>query len=136
MRAFSQLTTVGYACSVKGGNTNELAIAVTEAGEARLLKLTGEFDLAGVALFERRLHAERGAVTRTAILDLRDLAFIDSSGLRALIQADLRLRDEGARLILVKGAGQVEDVLALTGLAERLELADDVPADLTGGPPA
>lgn len=120
---------------MNAAGAHELRIAVTTAGEVRLLRLTGEFDIAGVDLFQRRLDASSRPEAGTTVLDLRGLSFIDSSGLRAVIAADLRFRGEGRRLVLVKRAGQVEDVLKLTGLADRLELADEIPPELGTGDP-
>ena len=58
----------------------------------------------------------------TVSIDLQDLEFIDCAGLGAIVDAGER-RD-GSRLILVRGSGQVDRVLRLTGLRERLEAVD------------
>jgi anti-anti-sigma factor len=50
------------------------------------------------------------------ILDLRDLEFIDSMGLAALVRAQHRARGRGARLQLVAGRPAVHAVFVLTGL--------------------
>lgn len=97
-------------------------------GEARVLRLAGELDLAGVDLFERMVETELGAGPGTVALDLRELTFMDSSGLRALVMADRRVKGAGGHLVVVRPAGSVERVLALTDVSERLELVDDVPA--------
>lgn len=88
----------------------------------------GELDLAGVDRFERLLTADRGPDTATFVLDLRGLTFIDSSGLRALIMADQRVRSEGGRFVVVKGTDRVNDVLEMTGVARQIELVDRPPA--------
>jgi anti-sigma B factor antagonist len=64
----------------------------------------------------------------TVVLDLRELSFIDSSGLRALIMADQRVRSEGGRFIVVRGQDRVNEVLEMTGVAQRIEIVDDPPA--------
>lgn len=94
----------------------------------RLLRLTGELDLAGVDHFERLLTADQTTEAATFVLDMRELTFIDSSGLRALIMADQRVRDEGGRFIVVRGPDRVNEVLEMTGVAQRIELVDEPPA--------
>ena len=61
------------------------------------------------------------------MLDLRNLAFMDSTGLRLLIAADTRARQQGRRLTIVKGPEPVQRVFRITRLEERLEIVDDVP---------
>jgi anti-sigma B factor antagonist len=105
-----------------------LEIAVSESGGVRLLRLAGELDLAGVDQFERLLAADQTLEVATFVLDMRGLTFIDSSGLRALIMADQRVRAEGGRFIVVRGPGRVNEVLEMTGVAQHIELVDEPPA--------
>jgi anti-anti-sigma factor len=60
---------------------------------------------------------------------MRELTFIDSSGLRALIMADQSVRGEGGRLVVVKGPDRVNEVLEMTGVARQIELVDEPPAE-------
>jgi anti-anti-sigma factor len=50
--------------------------------------------------------------------------FMDSTGLSILVEAHQRAVDAGRRFGLVKGSAQVQRLLALTGVAERLTLVD------------
>ena len=94
----------------------------------RLLRLAGELDMAGVDRFERLLTADQTSEAATFVLDMRGLTFIDSSGLRAVIMADQRVRAEGGRFIVVRGPDQVNQVLEMTGVGQRIELVDEPPA--------
>ncbi len=58
--------------------------------------------------------------------NLRGLEFMDSSGLRALLAADARARERGARIVIVRGDERIQRVLKITRLDERLEIVDDV----------
>jgi anti-sigma B factor antagonist len=93
----------------------------------RLLRLVGELDLAGVDEFERLLGAGERQDAETFVLDLRELTFIDSSGVRALIMADQRVRSGGGRFIVVRGQERVSEVLEMTGVAQRMEIVDEPP---------
>ena len=57
---------------------------------------------------------------RQIVLDLRELTFIDSSGVRMIVCADLRSRQDGDRLRLIRGGARVQRVFELTGVLERL----------------
>jgi anti-anti-sigma factor len=97
-------------------------------GSIAHLVLSGELDLASVQAFEdelRRVEADRPA---TILVDLGQLGFMDSSGLRALVMADERAHAVGRRLAVIPGPPQVRRVFEITKLDERLELVDDVSA--------
>jgi anti-anti-sigma factor len=59
------------------------------------------------------------------VLDLSDLTFLDSTGLRTVVTADERARENGRRLVVVRGPDAVQRVFAITRLEERLEMVDD-----------
>jgi anti-sigma B factor antagonist len=92
------------------------------------VRLTGELDMAGVDRFERSLTSEQSPEAGTFVLDLRGLTFIDSSGLRAVIMADQRVRSDGGRFVVVRGSDRVNQVMEMTGVAQRIELVDEPPA--------
>ena len=92
------------------------------------MRLTGELDMAGVDRFERLLAADQAPETGRFVLDLRELTFIDSSGLRALIMADQRVRSEGGRFTVVRGPERVNEVMEMSGVAQHIEIVDEPPA--------
>jgi anti-anti-sigma factor len=80
--------------------------------------------MAGAERVERLLA---GPGPETFVFDMRGLTFIDSSGLRALIMADRRVRAAGGRFIVVRGTDRVNEVLEVSGVARRIELVDEPP---------
>ncbi len=79
------------------------------------LALEGELDLAGAPEMEASLAAvERDELTRL-VIDLGRLQFIDSTGLRLLLQADARAKEQGYELLLRPGAQAVQRVFEVTG---------------------
>jgi anti-anti-sigma factor len=58
------------------------------------------------------------------MLDLRDLTFMDSFGLHLITAANDRAQLAGRRLVLLPGPQQVQRLLAVTGAADSLELAE------------
>jgi len=92
------------------------------------LALSGELDLASAPELVRAL--ERVEVQRPdlILLDLRELRFMDSTGLRTVVGADARAREDGRRLAVVRGPDAVDRIFTLTRIDERLEMLDDAPA--------
>ena len=68
------------------------------------------------------------------VVDLSDVEFIDSTGLRMIVSADARSRREGRMLELVKGPDRVHRVFRMTLMNERLAFIDHAPGD--PAPPA
>jgi len=61
-----------------------LTIKATSAPDAHTITLSGEVDLLGAPNIAAALEDISASESRLVIIDLRDLTFIDSSGLHAL----------------------------------------------------
>jgi anti-sigma B factor antagonist len=99
-----------------------LEFETTRNRTVAVITATGELDLSGAAVLEdelERLAAE--PEVGTVLLDLRGLEFMDSSGLRLVVQADMRAREAGRRFVLVKGTETVHRVFEITRMSERLD---------------
>ena len=66
------------------------------------------------------LERAEASDARQIVLDLSGLTFIDSSGVRMIVCANLRSRQDGDRLRLIRGGARVQRVFELTGVLERL----------------
>jgi anti-anti-sigma factor len=97
------------------------------------LSLYGELDIAAAPEVDEELAALERSRPDLIVLDLRGLTFLDSTGLRALLGADARAREEGRRVVLIQGPEPVQRVLSITGLDDRLDIVTDE-AELAPGP--
>ena len=68
----------------------------------------------------------------TVIVDLRALTFVDSTGLGVLVRAHQLAKQAHRRFGLVRGHGQVDRLLTLTGLDEELLVSDSAERLLNG----
>ncbi len=84
------------------------------------LTLRGELDLASVGQLDESLAALDEQAPARITIDLGGLAFIDSSGLRALLLADRRAREHGYELVLIPGQEPVQRVFEMTGALDVL----------------
>jgi anti-sigma B factor antagonist len=111
------------------GNFN---VETHDGSQAVIIGVSGELDLASSPALEHEL--ERGAASQAevVIVDLRELEFMDSTGLSVLVRAHQRAMENGQRFGVVKGPPQVQRLLSLTGVADRLTLADS-PDELSSG---
>jgi anti-anti-sigma factor len=87
--------------------------------------LVGELDLSTVAKVQEELRRIEAGSPPTVVVDLSKLTFLDSTGLRCIVTADERAREEGRRVVIVRGPDPVQRVFAITRLEERLEMVDD-----------
>jgi len=87
--------------------------------------LRGELDLSTVGKVQDELRRVEASSPPLVVLDLSKLTFLDSTGLRCLVTADERAREQGRRIVLVRGPDPVQRVFSITRLEERLEMVDD-----------
>ena len=115
----------GWSLEAEGG----FAISRRDTGQGALLVPRGDLDLATVETLDsavRRAEENHELV----VLDLRQVPFMDSSGLHTLIAADQRMRERGGRLVVVQGGDQIRRLLGLTGADKQLDMVDDPAAVL------
>ena len=97
----------------------------------------GELDVAAVPDLEEALEAAIRDSVGAFVVDLTDVAFIDSSGLQALLRARALLGREDRALVLVCPHGPVRRVFELAGVSDVFLLyatAEAALAELTPRP--
>ncbi|HSJ50153.1 MAG TPA: STAS domain-containing protein [Actinomycetota bacterium] len=77
--------------------------------------LLGELDMATVPILNDQLASLEQDGTKAIVLDLRDLRFVDSSGLHALVRAYRRSETNGHRLLLVGANPSTRRLCEMTG---------------------
>jgi anti-sigma B factor antagonist len=95
----------------------------TGGPDAAWVHLAGELDIATTPRLERMLR-DPSLQARLIVLDLRDLAFIDSSGVHAIVDASIRARQRGHRVLLLRGRPGVDRVFTLTASSEDVGSGD------------
>jgi anti-sigma B factor antagonist len=116
-----------------GGPVAEVTIDESPAGERCrrvVLALRGELDVVG-ATDARKLLLSLGIPSSCRfVLDLSGLTFIDSTGIRLILQTREHALQHGAEFVLVRGPERVMRVLELVGLDEQLDtIVRTPPAD-------
>ena len=96
----------------------------------RCVTLQGELDLDCAYEFDAALRRLESEHPDAIVVDLRGLAFCDTSGLARLLALRRRARRDGWRLLLVRGSATIQRLLAVTALTEHFELVSDPDAAL------
>ncbi len=109
-----------------------LEVDTQEKDGAVRVVLSGELDISSAPRAEEELDRVEGDHPAVLVLDLRGLDFMDSTGLRLIVSADARAREQGRRLAVVRGPEAVQRIFRVTRLDERLDMVDD-PAALAAG---
>ncbi len=92
-------------------------VRIEHRGGAAVVIPTGELDLATAPALEAALgRAFEEAGSGRVVLDLRELEFIDSSGLRTLLTARKRADEAGSEFSLVAGHRGLERTLEIAGV--------------------
>jgi anti-sigma B factor antagonist len=100
--------------------------------DAALIVVSGELDIASAPELEQALDQIRPELIKLVIVDLRELEFMDSTGLSIIVRAHQRLSELDCELTLIKGPPQVQRLLDLTGVADRVRLGSE-PDELLNG---
>ena len=99
-------------------------IQVIHNGAATRIAPSGELDIATTPALEQAINEATAEPGAALVLDLRDLTFMDSTGLRTLAQTNARAEEEGFELSIWRGSRQIERVLEISGLGALLPLED------------
>jgi anti-anti-sigma factor len=102
-------------------------ITVDRDGGAVRLALAGELDLSRVAVLDEAIAQARASSAGHLELDLRELTFIDSSGLKAFVSLHQAAAGGEFTYALISGPPTVHRTFVLTGLDQVLRFAE-VPA--------
>lgn len=86
-----------------------------------LVVAEGELDLVGVP---RLLDALPGPGDTPVVVDLGSVGFMDSSGLRSLLEARQRCRDAGRGFAIARPSKAVRRVLELVGLTSEFDVVE------------
>jgi anti-anti-sigma factor len=99
----------------------EFRVEERRHGDTVVLTLHGDLDLSSVDQVTARLDALRAA-GEPALLDLDELDFMDSSGLRMVLDAASASDADGWRFSLTHGPAQVRRLFEATCVTDRLPI--------------
>lgn len=105
-----------------------VSVATSRRDEVVTVALAGELDIAAADRVSEALAEAQPTGAERLVIDLRQLSFLDSSGLRVLIAAHARADELGGRVSLVAGPGPVRQLLDLVQVGQVVEVLEEPPA--------
>jgi anti-anti-sigma factor len=103
-----------------GVEQQQLQIDVSREGDRIVVALGGELDMANAPLLQSTIDDQGLTGSSTMVLDLQQLQFIDSTGLRIILATRERCRELGGVFAVTRGSDQVQRLLSITGVADHL----------------
>ena len=101
---------------------NGFEITLSESGDESTVAVKGEVDLTTAPLLDAELTRLGEAGQRHIRVDLRDVRFLDSQGIKVLVDAHKRLSMIGGSLSLFHPPRPVRRVLEVTGVERFLPI--------------
>lgn len=96
-------------------------IPIDDGLAATWLRASGELEMASAPRLAQALRVARRK-QHLVVLDLRELTLIDSTGVRAIVDATLVARREGPRLLVVPAAPLVQHAFAVMGRSDDIDV--------------
>jgi anti-anti-sigma factor len=100
---------------------------------AVVIELAGELDLAVCPRLRTLVDEATADGPETLVIDVTEVAFMDSSVLREFLRGHRAVEDAGGRIVVAGAQPTVRRLLELTGTAEMFALADSLDAALGNG---
>jgi anti-anti-sigma factor len=98
----------------------QIAVDTAVDGRVASVRVAGELDIRTVDTLDRALDELFGRDLEAICIDGRDLGFVDSAGLRAIVLGLVRASDHGIRYEVSDASEPFDRILAITGLADAL----------------
>ena len=98
----------------------ELVLDDRPRKDSHTLALAGELDLATAPDLEAMIRSLCGDGACEIVLDLSQVSFLDSSGLRAILSAKTPCEEHSCQLVLTRPREPVQRLFELTGLLDKL----------------
>ena len=100
--------------------TARLSIVTPDAG---MYVLSGEVDAHTAPQFAGHFEPLPGGVGDALVIDMADVTFMDSSGLRVLIELNQRVTEAGTSLTVRAPSRAVERIIEISGLSDLIEVS-------------
>jgi anti-sigma B factor antagonist len=118
-----QAPTYEYGRATRFLELGQLKVLSEREGDVHTIAVAGELDPAGAKRVEDELERVEATDALSIVVDLSALTFVDSSGVRLLMNAHARSRADGDRLLLLRGPAAVQRVFEICRVDDLLPFA-------------
>jgi anti-anti-sigma factor len=106
------------------GEFEPFRIDVEPARDSVRVAPVGELDIATVEKLRAEVDRLRESGFTKLVLDLRGVRFLDSTGLRLVLELDAAAREAGQELAIIRGPAVVQRIFDVTQVSDRLNFVD------------
>lgn len=110
-----------------------MTIEQTQVGDKIVLRVAGRMDAENAVQFERQCESCIAEGFMSLVIDLSDLTYVSSMGLRSFVAAAKKLRDKGGDLRICRLTGLVRQVFEITRLNQVFPPHDSIESALMEG---
>jgi anti-anti-sigma factor len=104
-----------------------MQIETLESGFS-LIRLEGRLDMEGVQAIDNRFSFATTTQKATILIDLSEMSFISSLGIRLLMTSGRAQKSRGGQIALIAPSPEVREVLETSGVPYLLPIFDDLPS--------
>lgn len=97
-----------------------LSLSRRDDGDTVVISPVGDLDLSTVATFDQEIATVVATGTSGVVVDLSDVAFVDSAGINALLKGRRVAEEHGRVFRVTRPSGLVREVLVMTGVWSHL----------------
>jgi anti-anti-sigma factor len=108
-----------------------MEIAKRKEKDVLVVSLKGRLDAVTSPVLEKDLMESIGGGERIMVVDLGDLDYISSAGLRTILASTKRLKEKQGRLLLASLKSVVKEVFEISGFSSIIPIYDSVDSALS-----
>ena len=109
-----------------------MEITTRDVNDVKVVQIEGELDTGSSPNAQNQLDQLRGQGVKKILLDLTNLDFISSAGLRVLLATAQELKEDGGDLRVCNLNREVKEVFDISGFSTLLMVFDNEAKALTG----
>ncbi len=93
---------------------------VNDDGEITLITLKGPMELQTIKAFQNKISEIEPSIRKNITLDMREVDYIDSTGISILIMLNKQQKGKGKALSIINASQRVKSLLELSSLSDLL----------------
>ena len=102
-----------------------MEIELKDIGEHKVISVSGEVDLYNVSELKRALFSVTDGTYSSVVVDLKDVNYMDSSGIGALVAGQKKMRAHNGKFALINIHDDVLNILKLATLDRFFSIYED-----------
>ncbi|MDE0486001.1 MAG: STAS domain-containing protein [Nitrospira sp.] len=100
----------------------KLSVEAEQGDKATILIVNGRVDGSSVGILESAVQEQINTGNKTLVFDFKDLSYISSAGLRALLIAARLTQKEGGKALFCALADHIAEIFEISGFNEILDI--------------